>query len=114
MLRKEKVHCYSLFLDRTYAQSCINGAEELLECLKLEVIEDLTEVFLTELPKKLQKRFREPPIDSPNFESDEVEKSAHKPPKVTFARVRLHGLLLCLLPPRRMENYGFCLPGHFF
>jgi len=39
MLRKEKVHCYALFLDETLAQSCMSGSEELLECLKLEVIE---------------------------------------------------------------------------
>ena len=30
MLRKEKVHCYALFLDETPAQSCMNDSEESL------------------------------------------------------------------------------------
>jgi hypothetical protein len=59
MLRKEKVHCYALFLDETLAQTCMNGSEESLECLKLEVIEDLTEVFPTELPKTKQANLSE-------------------------------------------------------
>ena len=53
MLRKEKLHGYALFLDGTLAQSDINDSEELLEFLKLEIIEDFTEVFPTELPKTL-------------------------------------------------------------
>ena len=50
-LREENVHFYAFFIYGTFAQSCMNDSEESLECLKLEIIEDLTEIFLTELPK---------------------------------------------------------------
>jgi hypothetical protein len=71
----------------------MNDSQESLECLKLEVIEDFTEVFPTELPETLpSKRFVDHHIDllpgtkpfsrAPyrlsKFETNEVEKVVHE------------------------------------
>jgi len=91
MLRKDEVHCYSLFLDGTIAR---NDFEESLEFLKVEIVEDFTEVFSTELPKTLPretcvdhhidlvpgtKGFSRVPYTLSKFETDEVEKVVHEP-----------------------------------
>jgi len=125
MLMKDKVHCYALFLDETLAQSCMNGCEELLECLKWKLSKTLLKSFLPNcLGHSLlnvlwittlicclgQSPSLEPLTDSPNLRPISLRKLCPKfSPKVTFARVRTHGLPLCFLPPKRMESYGFAL-----
>jgi hypothetical protein len=103
MLRKEKVHCCALFLDGTPAQSY---SEESLECLKLEIIADLTEVSSGKFPKALPserivdhridllprtKPFSRAPTDSPRLRPMRLRKlCTNFSSKFTFARVRLH------------------------
>ena len=103
----------------------MNDSEESLECLKLEIIADSHEDFPTELPKTLpSERFVHYHIDLLQGESFSLKPRTDPPslrpmrlrnlftnfsPEVTFALVRLHGLLLCFLPPRWMESYDFAL-----
>ena len=118
MLRKEK---YALFLDGAPGQSCINDCKETIECLQLVIFEEFTEFFSTESPTELfldhhidllpgTKPLSRALTDSPSLRPVRLKKLyTNFSPKVRFARVRLHGLLLCFLPPRRMSSYGFAL-----
>jgi len=120
VIRKEKLHSYTLFLNETLTQSCMNNSEESLEYLKLEIIEDLTGVFPTESPKTLPpERFVDHHIDLlpetkpfsrafyrlSKFETDEVEKVVQELLSQCYTCPSTSPWAApVLLPPKRMES----------
>ena len=116
---------YALFLDKNLTQSCMNGSKESLQCLKLEVIEDFTEIFPTGLPKTLlserfldhhidllpgTKSFSRAPYRLCKFETDEIEKVEHELLSQSYIRPSTSPWAASVLfHPRRLKSYGFAL-----